>query len=111
LLNRAKLVSPFHPPWLIATEAYAYQVAGQFEKAIEGFQYALAHGDFPDWHARLAAVYAEAGDLENARAQAKIFIEKRPNRRIADLTRILKIQDPERTAHYAEMLRQAGVPD
>jgi len=111
LLNRAKQVSPFHPPWLIATEAYAYQIDGQYAKAIEGFKYALAHGDFPDWHARLAAVYAEAGDLENARAQAKIFMEKRPNRRVADLTRILKIQDPEQTAHYAEMLRRAGIPD
>jgi TolB-like protein/DNA-binding winged helix-turn-helix (wHTH) protein/Flp pilus assembly protein TadD len=111
LLNRAKLVSPFHPPWLIATEAYAYQVAGRYDKAIEGFQYALEHGDFPDWHARLAAVYAEAGDMENANAQARLFIEKRPNRTVSDLTRILQIQESEETAHYADMLRKAGIPD
>lgn len=111
LLNRAKMVSPFDPPWLIATEAYAFQVAGRYDKAIEGFRYALENGDFPDWHARLAAVYAEAGDMENARAQAQLFIEKRPNRTVADLTRILKIQDPEETAHYADMLRKAGIPD
>jgi TolB-like protein/DNA-binding winged helix-turn-helix (wHTH) protein/Flp pilus assembly protein TadD len=111
LLNRAKMVSPFHPPWLIATEAYAFQVAGRYDKAIEGFQYALEHGDFPDWHARLAAVYAEAGDMENAKAQARLFIEKQPARTVSDLTRILKIQDPEETAHYADMLRKAGIPD
>jgi tetratricopeptide (TPR) repeat protein len=97
--------------WLIATEAYAFQVAGRYDKAIEGFQYALEHGDFPDWHARLAAVYAEAGDMENAKAQARLFIEKQPARTVSDLTRILKIQDPEETAHYADMLRKAGIPD
>ncbi|WP_428645334.1 winged helix-turn-helix domain-containing protein [Roseibium sp.] len=111
LLNRAKLVSPFHPPWLIATEAYAYQLAGRYDEAIASYQYALEHGDFPDWHGRIAAVYAEIGDMENARTQARIFIEKQPNRRVSDLTQILKIQAPEVTAHYAEMLRKAGIPD
>jgi TolB-like protein/DNA-binding winged helix-turn-helix (wHTH) protein/Flp pilus assembly protein TadD len=111
LLQRAKLVSPIHPPWLIATEAYALQMDGQYDKAIEGFQYALALGNFPDWHARLAAVYAEIGDLENARNQSRLFIDKRPNRKISDLTRILRIQNPERTKHYAGLLKKAGIPD
>jgi len=111
LLQRAKLVSPIHPPWLIATEAYGYQAAGRFDRAIDGYRYALAHGNFPDWHARLAAVYAESGDLENAREQARLFTEKRPNRGIAELTRIMSIQDPERTRQYAGLLRQAGIPD
>lgn len=111
LLQRAKVVSPIHPPWLIATEAYALQMDGQYKKAIAGFQYALAHGDFPDWHARLAAVYAEVGNLENARKQSRLFMEKRPNRKITDLTRILRIQDPERTKRYALLLKKAGIPE
>jgi len=111
LLQRAKLVSPIHPPWLIATEAYALQMDGQYDKAVEGFQNALALGNFPDWHARLAAVYAEIGDLENARNQSRLFIDKRPNRKISDLTQILQIQDSERTNHYAELLRKAGIPE
>ncbi len=111
LLQRAKLVSPIHPPWLIATEAYALQMDEKYDKAIEGFKYAIAHGNFPDWHARLAAVYAEVGDLENARNQSRLFIDKRPNRKISDLTRILRIQDPERTKHYAELLEKAGIPN
>lgn len=111
LLQRAKRVSPLNPPWLIATEAYGYQVDGQYEKAIASFKYALAQGNFPDWHARLAAVYAEIGDMENARKQARQFVQKRPNRKVADLTRILRIQAPERTRQYAELLRQAGIPD
>ena len=111
LLQRAKLVSPIHPPWLIATEAYGYQAAGRFDKAIEAYQYALARTDFPDLHARLATVYAESGDLEKAREQARLFIEKSPNRTVSDLTRILRIQDPERTRFYASLLRRAGIPD
>lgn len=111
LLQRAKLVSPIHPPWLIATEAYGWQMEGRYDKAIEGFEYALANGNFPDWHARLAAVYVEAGDLERARAQAKLFSDKRPNRKISDLTQILRIQDSRRTDHYAELLRKAGIPE
>lgn len=111
LLQRAKLVSPVHPPWLIATEAYGYQAAGRFDKAIEAYQYALARTDFPDLHARLATVYAESGDLESAREQARLFIEKSPNRTVSDLTRILRIQDPERTRFYADLLRKAGIPD
>jgi TolB-like protein/DNA-binding winged helix-turn-helix (wHTH) protein len=111
LLDRAKLVSPLHPGWLIATEAYAFQMNGQHDKAIEGFRYALAHGNFPDWHARLAAAYADAGDMENAKKEAQVFREKRPNRTVADLTRILRIQDPERTKRYADLLRKLGIPD
>ena len=111
LLQRAKRVSPLHPPWLIATEAYGYQVDGQYEKAIAGFEYALNNGNFPDWHARLAAVYAEIGEMQNARNQARQFIEKSPNGKVADLTRVLRIQDPERTRQYAELLRKSGIPD
>lgn len=111
LLQRAKLVSPIHPPWLIATEAYAWQMEGKYDKAIEGFQYALANGNFPDWHARLAAVYVEIGDLESAKVQARLFRDKRPNRKISDLTQILRIQDPEQTNDYAELLRKAGIPE
>ena len=111
LLDRAKLVSPLHPGWLIATEAYAFQMNGQYDKAIEGFRYALAHGNFPDWHARLAAAYADAGDMANAKKEAQVFREKRPDRTVADLTRILRIQDPERTKRYADLLRKSGIPD
>ena len=34
-----------------------------------------------------------------------------PIRTVSDLTRILEIQDPARTAHHAELLRLAGIPD
>jgi len=111
LLQRAKLVSPLHPGWLIATEAYGYQMAGRTDKAIEGFRYALDHGDFPDWHARLAAAYVDAGEIEMAREQARLFVEKRPGRKVADLTRILRIQDPAVTERYAASLREAGIPE
>jgi len=96
---------------LIAAEAYGYQVDGQYEKAIAGFKYALNNGNFPDWHARLAAVYAEIGEMQNARNQAQQFIEKSPNGKVVDLTRVLRIQDPERTRQYAELLRKSGIPD
>jgi len=111
LLQRAKLVSPIHPPWLIATEAYALQMDGQLSKAIDGYKYAVVHGKFPDWHARLAAVYVEAGDLDSARKQARLFVEKKPNRTVTDLMRILRNQDPKHIKHYAELLRRAGIPD
>lgn len=111
LLQRAKLVSPIHPGWLIATEAYGLQVDGQYDKAIEAYQYALAHANFPDLHARIATVYVEIGDLEAAGQQSRLFREKRPNGKISDLTRILRIQDPARTKHYADLLRKAGIPD
>jgi len=111
LLQRAKIVSPIHPPWLIATEAYGYQVAGRFDKAIAGYQYALSRADFPDWHARLATVYVESGDIENARRQASLFTEKSPNRGVSDLTRVLRIQNLERTNRYADLLRKAGIPE
>jgi TolB-like protein/DNA-binding winged helix-turn-helix (wHTH) protein len=111
LLGRAKLVSPIHPPWLIATEAYGLQLAGRYDEAIAAYRYALEHIDFPDLHGRLATVYVEAGDLEMAREEARLYREQRPDGRISDLTRIFKIQDPERTRRYAELLRKAGIPD
>ena len=111
LLQRAKLISPIHPPWLIATEAYGYQVAGRFDKAIAGYQYALSKADYPDWHARIATVYAESGNIEKAREHAALFIDKSPNRGVSDLIRVLSIQSKERTQRYAELLREAGIPE
>ncbi len=111
LIQRAKRVSPVVPGWLLATEAFGYQEAGRLELAADGFRNALSSAEFPDWHARLAAVYVEMGEMENARRQARIFLQKRPERTVSDLIQILKIQTTEKRDEYASLLRAAGIRD
>lgn len=111
LYARAKRVSPLHPGWLIASEAFALHVDGQHTKAISAFKLAISKINFPILHGRLAAVYAEIGQMEDARQQVRMLLEKKPNAKISDLTRILNFQDPKRTEWYVRLLRKAGVPE
>ena len=111
LYRRAKQISPLHPGWLLASEAFALHVDGQHERAIAAFKEALARINFPILHGRLAAVYAEAGQMDEAREQVRLLLAKKPNAKIRDHTRILRFQDSKRTDWYVGLLRSAGVPE
>ena len=111
LHQRAKLVSPIHPWWLLGTEALIQQYEGNLERAIELFIETgkLSNNAIVD--GRLAAAYAEAGQMENARKSAQAYLKKRPDGKIADLTRILRFKDKSKITKYASLLAKAGIPD
>ncbi len=111
LYRRAKRISPLHPGWLLASEAFALHVDGQHERAIDVFMQSLTRIDFPILHGRLAAVYADIGRMDEARAQVQLLLEKKPNARIKDLMQIIRFEDPKQTEWYVGLLQEAGIPE
>jgi TolB-like protein/DNA-binding winged helix-turn-helix (wHTH) protein len=111
LYERAKTISPLHPAWLTASEAFALHVDGQHERAIEAYKKSIAGMNFPILHGRLAAVYAELGRMDEAREQIQILLTKKPDAKIQHVTQILKFQDTKRIDWYVDLLRAAGLPE
>ena len=111
LYQRSKKMSPLYPAWLLASEAFAFHVDGQLDKAASTYNQAINRGKFPIFHGRLAAVYADLGQTENARKQVKLLLEQKPTAKVSDLTRILRFQDPKRTVWYVRLLQKAGMPE
>lgn len=111
LYQLSKKISPLHPAWLLSSEAFAFHVDGQLEKAASTYKQAISRGKFPIFHGRLAAVYADLGQTEEAREQVKLLLDQKPTANISDLTRILRFQDPKRTDWYVGLLRKAGIPE
>ncbi len=62
-------------------------------------------------HARLAAVYADLGRIDEAEKEIKIVLEKNPDAKVEDFLRILKFQDPKRAEWYAGLLKASGLPE
>lgn len=111
LYERAKTISPLHPAWLTASEAFALHVDGQHERAIEAYKKSIAGINFPILHGRLAAIYAELGRMDEAREQIQILLTKKPDAKIQDVTQILKFQDTRRIDWYVNLLQSAGLPE
>ena len=111
LYRRARKLSPLYPAWLPASEAFALHVAGQHSRAIEMFEEAFGRIDFPILHGQLAAVYAELDEMDKAREQVAIFLQKKPDARISHVMQILRFQGPARTDWYEGLLKKAGVPE
>jgi adenylate cyclase len=97
LLEKSRKVSPLPPAWLIATEALVFHFNGQFEEAIRGFNIALKHWNRDTLHGRIAAAYVSAGQMDMARKQASLYLKKKPDGRISDLTKVLMFKDPQMT--------------
>jgi tetratricopeptide (TPR) repeat protein len=111
LYRRAKIISPLHPGWLLASEAFAFHVDGQHERAVELFEQSLVRIDFPILHGRLAAVYADIDRMDEAREQVRILLEKKPDARVKHLMQVIRFKDQARLDWYEGLLRKAGIPE
>ncbi|MDH3664809.1 MAG: hypothetical protein OEU92_33150 [Alphaproteobacteria bacterium] len=67
--------------------------------------------DFPILHGRLAAVYAEIDQMDEAYQQVQLLLEKKPDARVDDLIQIIKFRDQERLDWYRGTLVKAGIPE
>ena len=111
LYQRAKKISPLYPWWLLSAEAFALHMDGQHEKAIEQYKQSLARHQRVDIRTRLAAVYADLGQMDKAKEQIEIVLEKKPDAKVRDFLRLVRLKDPQRKEWYAGLLRAAGLPD
>ena len=110
LYEDAKRLAP-SPPWgLLAAEGLTLHFAGQHEAAVQSLIQATKRTDHPIPHSRLAAVYADLGQLEDARREVEWILARQPAAAIEDFTRIFRFPDPKRTDWYAGLLENAGLP-
>jgi len=120
LFERAIRLSPKHPWWVPVCYGFALHMVGRKEEAVAAMKRAIdqkPRSATP--HVQLAAVYADLGRMNEAKAAAKEV--KRLNPKLT-ASRFVKIRpfhdlkrdsfrDPKRDAWYINLLVRAGMPE
>jgi adenylate cyclase len=110
--QRAVRLSPLHPAWYLYGIGEAHYGGRQYEQAIAPLRAAVNR--FPTFitpRRHLAAVYAQMGRLEEARAEIAVIRKLDPSVCLAlyrERSRYEKVEDLE---HYLGGLRKAGLPE
>jgi adenylate cyclase len=100
---------PYPPTWIWDIRGYVLYHLKRYDEAIAAFQSMSAQ---PFWKfGMLAAAYAQASQIDNARRQLKIFLKARPvapNGTVADK---IVYADQRMRDHWLDGLRKAGLPE
>jgi DNA-binding SARP family transcriptional activator len=107
LIREAMRLNPYHPDWYWIDLGCALYVARRYTDAIEAF---LHRSDPGIWVlARLAACYAQLGQMDEAARTVSEVLKLKPNFSIADhRVGSWKFAD---LIHFTEGMRKAGLPD
>jgi adenylate cyclase len=112
MLENAKRLCPIYPDWYLGILGISYRLLKRYDDAIEADQRRLKmnpNNAFSD--IRLAAVYVEIGDIDQARHHVKEALKKQPNYRVSNLSETDRYEDPELMRQYENLLRKAGLPE
>jgi adenylate cyclase len=111
-MKRIMRLDPFYPPNYTYWLGKGYYFMGKYEQAIELIRSASARlpGHEPS-RVLLAAVAAQLGRQEEARAAALEVIQIQPDFTIAGWLKFLNLSDPAYADRLAEGLRKVGLPD
>jgi TolB-like protein/lipopolysaccharide biosynthesis regulator YciM len=108
VIRRAMLLNPLHPDWLWDHLAVAQYTAGYYEDALNSIQKSPARDNF-EWVARMAAFYAQLGQLDKARERAAEVLRLKPDFHLSLATlHHKKAADSER---WLDGMRKAGLPE
>ncbi|MDJ0948165.1 MAG: winged helix-turn-helix domain-containing protein [Alphaproteobacteria bacterium] len=112
LIEKATRLSPYYPAWYLGISGVSYRVLGRFEEAIEADEKRLERSpDNPVSDFRLAAVYAERGQIERAREHIAALLVKNPKASIRQVRVSEPYRDEAEMERYLGYLRQAGMPE
>jgi TolB-like protein/class 3 adenylate cyclase/Flp pilus assembly protein TadD len=106
----AMRLSPRYPAWYLYHLGLSYHLTGQHEKAIETLKKGVERTPdsvFP--HVRLAAVYSELGQEQEARAEAAEVLRIKPDFSIEGWAKANPFKDKALVEHRKELLRRAGL--
>jgi adenylate cyclase len=106
-LDLAMQRDPFPPSWIWETRGTALIVGKRYEEAISAFQKVPIENFFT--HLLLAAAYAWAGQLGNARREIALAREGNPDVTVALFK--APFADDAHLDHIKEGLRMAGLPE
>jgi tetratricopeptide (TPR) repeat protein len=107
LLKKAMRLNPNYPDWYPWSLALAFFTARQYDEALK----VLEETHSPLARRLLAATYAQAGRLEQARAAAKEYLEVIPDFSIKRYMGLEPYEDPADLEDYVQGLRKAGLPE
>jgi len=103
---------PRYPPWYLLMLTRCYWVLGQFEEAIAASR--LASKSDPLYiqpYIELAMVYAEAGQVLDARKAVNTILRIDPGFSATAYVQALPFRDPDLEDRRRTALRKAGLPD
>jgi TolB-like protein/class 3 adenylate cyclase/Flp pilus assembly protein TadD len=112
LYKTAMRLSPVYPTWFLWHLGLAYHLTGEYEKAVEVLESSLDRNPdtlFP--HVRLAAVYAEMGRMEEARAAAAEVLRINPKFTVSNWAKAQPFKDPAVLEHRNKLMRKAGLTE
>ena len=111
-IERAMRLAPYYPVWFLDVAGNAYRFQGNYDKAITAFEgYRDRLPNNPRSYVSLAAIYAEAGDEEAARAAAKELLTRKPEFSIEAFASRQNYKNPSDLERILDGLRKAGLPE
>ena len=104
--------NPYFPGIYFFVLGNAHRLLGNYDEAVaafEAFRDAIPNSAAP--LSILAATYAEAGRMQEARAGVKELLTRHPQSSIKSVAKILSYKDPAETERSLANLRKAGLPE
>ena len=112
LMNKAMGLNPRYSAAYIDILGRAHFMMGRYDQAIENFQDCIRRDAAAlTCHIFLAATYAAAGKIDNAKWEAEEIRTIRPDFTIATDTTAAQFANPEDRARLQSWLRQAGIAE
>ncbi len=108
----AKRLSPRYPAWFPFMEGLAEHMLGRHDDAIVTLNEGIRRqpkNSYP--RARLVAVYADLGRLDEAKAAAAELLEVDPGFTVNKFVKTLPFKEPERKVWVRDLLLKGGLPE
>ena len=108
-LDVAMQRDPYPPTWVWEVRGGVLYQLKRYDEAIAAY---LKVGSGPYWMpALLAAAYAQAGQLDNARRELATLLKIKPDATLGTFAALAISDDPRRIDHFLDGLRKAGLPE
>ena len=114
LAKKAMRLDPYYPASSALYLGNCYYWSGRYEEALEAFKNALSlNPDFGPALRKTAAIYAELGRMDEARAEMGELLRVVPEASLERLRRrpVNPERDPAALQRYHESLSKAGLPE
>jgi TolB-like protein/Tfp pilus assembly protein PilF len=108
-VRRAMRLNPYHPNWYWNSLGRILHSAGLYAEALDAYGRISERPSF--YHAYVAACHAELGEMEEARAHAKLALEARPDFTVSSWAQRLPYKHEADLQRFLNGFRKAGLPE
>lgn len=109
LVQRALRINPLPAAWYYMAHGKILYALGRYAEAIRTLRHPVTYRSVSRRY--LAASLAQAGEVDEARKEAALYLASNPHFTIRHWTGSLHFQDPATLAHFVEGYRKAGLPE